>query len=266
MISLVSTKKTELVKLLSENGVPFSVIQKALRKRDVKVNGVRTGENVTLNQGDEIVAYVAAAPSFSVLYEDENILAVDKRKGVGSEALFAELSARGKMYFIHRLDTNTDGVMLFAKNSAAAEALLAGFRTRAFEKYYRAEVYGFFEKESGVLRDYLVKDADASLVRICKTRMPGAVQIVTQYTVLEKRQKTSVLEVKLITGKTHQIRAHLAYYGHFVIGDGKYGKESINRAMGAGKQRLTSQRIVLHFSGGPLGYLDGKIIETDRGE
>ena len=91
-------------------------------------------------------------------------------------------------------------------------------------------------------------------------------QIVTQYTVLEKRQKTSVLEVKLITGKTHQIRAHLAYYGHFVIGDGKYGKESINRAMGAGKQRLTSQRIVLHFSGGPLGYLDGKIIETDRGE
>ena len=170
MISLVSTKKTELVKLLSENGVPFSVIQKALRKRDVKVNGVRTGENVTLNQGDEIVAYVAAAPSFSVLYEDENILAVDKRKGVGSEALVAELSARGKMYFIHRLDTNTDGVMLFAKNSAAAEALIAGFRTRAFEKYYRAEVYGFFEKESGVLRDYLVKDADASLVRICKTR------------------------------------------------------------------------------------------------
>ncbi|PWM70234.1 MAG: RluA family pseudouridine synthase [Bacillota bacterium] len=261
MVEIVSTKTIKLVKLLAENGVSFSAAQRVLRKRDVKVNGARVGEDVLLCAGDKVVAYIDAAPTHTLLYEDENILAVNKRKGVESAALFAELSSRGELYFIHRLDTNTDGVMLFAKNKTAERELLHGFKTRAFEKYYLAEVYGFFERDEGELCDYLVKDAASSAVKIYKTPVKGAAPVVTAYRVLEKREQTSLLEIRLVTGKTHQIRAHTAFYGHFVVGDGKYGKESVNRALKAKKQRLTAQRIVLHFTGGALAYLDGKTIE-----
>ena len=265
MVEIVSTKTVGVVKLLAENGVPYAAVQKALRRRDVRVNGVRVGKDVAVRAGDKIAAYVDAAPTHTVLYEDANLLAVDKRKGVESEALFEELSRRGETYFIHRLDTNTDGVMLFAKNKAAEKELLHGFKTRAFEKYYLAEVYGSFEPDCGVLRDYLVKDAAASSVKIYKTPVPNSVPVVTEYKTLEKRERTSLLEVRLVTGKTHQIRAHLAFYGHFVIGDGKYGAESVNRALKAKKQRLTARRVVLHFAGGALAYLDGKTIEIKRG-
>lgn len=268
MVEIVSTKTTKLVRLLTEHGVSYGAAMKALRKRDVKINGRRTGTDETVCGGDKIVAYVDSArpgrgifPTHGVLYEDENILAVDKKKGVESEELYRALAEERELYFVHRLDRNTDGVMLFAKNKAAEEELLKGFRKRTFEKYYEAEVYGRFAEKRGVLEDYLVKDAAASSVKIYKTPVKGAVRIVTEYAVREERMDSSILEVRLITGKTHQIRAHLAFYGHFVIGDGKYGKESVNRAFGAKKQRLTARKIVLRFDGGPLSYLNGKTIE-----
>lgn len=118
-------------------------------------------------------------------------------------------------------------------------------------------------KSEDTLTDYLLKDEKNSEVKIFKTPVKGGVKIVTKYRVLEERTETSLLEVELITGKTHQIRAHLASYGHFIIGDGKYGKESVNRRMGAGRQRLTAYKLVLHFDSGALKYLDGKTTEID---
>lgn len=220
------------------------------------------GRDVEVQAGDKVVAYVREEKRPpAVIYEDENVLAADKPKGVESEAFFQALKEGRELYFVHRLDRNTDGLLVFAKNEAAKEALLAGFRTHAFEKYYLAEVYGSFEKKSGTLADYLVKDAEKAQVKIYGRPVKGAVRIETQYKTLKESGGTSLLEVRLVTGKTHQIRAHLAYYGHFVIGDGKYGKDSVNRLYGAKKQRLSAERLVFHFANGPLCYLDGKTIK-----
>lgn len=223
---------------------------------------MRTDKDLLLETGDKIVAYTRAAESaVKILFEDENILVADKPKGVESEAFFEKLKEGRELYFVHRLDRNTDGILVFAKTREAEKELVFGFKNRAFEKYYLAEVYGSFEKKSGTLTDYLVKDAEKAEVKIYKTPVKGSVKIVTRYKTLKESGGTSLIEVELVTGKTHQIRAHLAFYGHFVIGDGKYGKESINRLYKAKKQRLSAVKIVFHFDGGALSYLDGKTIE-----
>ena len=262
MVEIVAKREISLVKLLAENGVPYSEIRRALRKRDVKVNGVRMNEDLPLAAGDKVVAYTRATESEAIiLYEDDNVLAADKPKGVESEAFYEKLKIGRELYFVHRLDRNTDGILVFAKTREAEKELIFGFKNRAFKKYYLAEVYGSFEKKSGTLVDYLVKDAEKAEVKIYKIPVKGSVKIETRYKTLKESGGTSLLEVELVTGKTHQIRAHLAFYGHFVIGDGKYGKESVNRLYKAKKQRLSAERIVFHFGGGALSYLDGKTIE-----
>ena len=149
--------------------------------------------------------------------------------------------------------------MIFALNDLAEQELLHGFKERTFEKYYTCLVSGAFEKQSGELNDYMVKNSEQSLVKVYKQKVANSLAICTRYEQVAKGDISSVLKVELVTGRTHQIRAHLAYYGHFIIGDGKYGKESVNRIFKQNKQLLIASSLTLKFnSENHLYYLNGK--------
>ena len=233
-----------------------------LKDREIRVNGVKVSADIPLKSGDEVAYYLTPAQeskvAFTAVYEDENVLVVDKESGVNSEAVF---SALGEGYFfIHRLDRNTAGLMIFAKNAMAEEELLTAFRERSIEKVYHALVVGRMPKQHSVEEAYLNKDEKSSRVTISAIR---GQKIVTEYEVLEERGDCSLLKITLHTGKTHQIRAHLSYLGHPVVGDEKYGDETYNKKAHAARQKLIAKSLTLSASG-KLGYLRGKIFVSEK--
>ncbi len=263
MKEIVSAKNEKLVKYLTAEGYTYSAVMKALRKKDIKVNGKRVSNDMQISTGDKIAVYIEEARKkvCDQLYKDENVLIIYKYSGVTSDEVFEYLSKERTVYYIHRLDRNTDGIMIFALNKAAEEELLNGFKNRTFEKYYIAEIYGTPPEKSGTLISYLVKDGENSLVKIYDNQVKDSVKIITKYKTLERFEESTLVKVELVTGKTHQIRAHFAHIGNFIIGDGKYGKQSVNKKFKAKTQRLTAYKLVLHFNGGRLKYLDGKTTE-----
>ena len=271
MFEIISDSSAKLSKVvISYSGIKFSEFSKLLKNKDIKVNGKRTSCDLSLSVGDVITVYAnleepLVCQTHDVIFEDDNILVVDKYKGVNSDTLYSELSKNTELYYIHRLDLNTDGVMIFAKNTLAESELKKGFKNRTFDKSYLALVYGFFDKKEGLLSDYLIKDEDSSTVKIIRNKTRSALTVKTQYFVLKTGRETSLLKVNLLTGRTHQIRAHLAFYGHFIIGDGKYGKEEINRKLKVKKQQLSSYSLTLHFEeNSPLKYLDNKTFTANK--
>ncbi|MBR2337257.1 MAG: RluA family pseudouridine synthase [Clostridia bacterium] len=255
-------KLSEEITEYFKGSVSYSLANKLIRKKDVKVNGIRVKEDVKTLAGDKIEVYYDGEDSRAntVIYKDDNVLVVYKPSGITSEDFYSLLCKKhGEVGFIHRLDQNTDGVMIFSLNQYAEKELLNGFKRRTFDKYYLAEVVGTPEKPSAELTAYLVKDSEKSEVKVFDRQVEKSEKIVTSYTVLRSSGETSLLEVKLITGKTHQIRAHLAHVGHFIVGDGKYGYESVNRKFKAKKQRLTAYKLILAFDrGSAMEYLNGK--------
>ncbi len=235
-----------------------------LARRDIRVNGVRTGEDVLLRAGDTVRYYTTPSEegktAFAVLYEDGHILVCDKESGVNSEAVFSALREKGAVP-VHRLDRNTEGLLLFAKDGEAEEELLRCFRERRIEKRYLALVFGKMETRGAVLHAYLQKDGKNS--RVFVSEKGAGEEIVTEYRVLEERGETSLLLVTLHTGKTHQIRAHLAHIGHPVVGDEKYGDSRKNAALHAARQKLVAKELVLHPRG-LLSYLDGKTFVSQK--
>ncbi|HCY51962.1 MAG TPA: RluA family pseudouridine synthase [Clostridiales bacterium] len=272
MTEIKVNKETKLSRAVLENSfIKYGELMTLLKKKDVKVNGKRVSKDISVRMGDIVTLFdlpekqLDLSEYFSPVYEDENIVLVDKNKGVNSDKLYEILKReKGELYYIHRLDVNTDGLIVFAKNEAAEKELSDGFKNHSFEKYYYALCYGAFAKKSGILEDYLIKDAEGSEVKIYKEKRPGAVKIVTGYEEVERGEKTSLLKVRLYTGKTHQIRAHLAFYGHFIVGDYKYGDGETNRSLNVKKQQLTSCSITFFFNGGTLSYLDKKTFSLSR--
>ena len=149
--------------------------------------------------------------------------------------------------------------MIFSLNREAEKELINGFKSHSFVKIYLATVYGKMPKKSDLLTAYLVKDADNSIVKIYDKKVNGSLLIKTGYEVVKEEENTSLLRVRLYTGKTHQIRAHLAHIGHFIIGDGKHGDNEINKKMGKDKQMLSAYELTLIFDDKScLNYLNNK--------
>ena len=236
-----------------------------LKRRDVRVNGGKVGEDVLLRAGDVVQYYMTPAEekraAFSVLYEDADVIIIDKESGVQAEAVFSALRRQGECYFLHRLDRNTEGLMIFARNEAAAAELLKVFRERRAEKHYLALVKGTFREKHAVLKAYLKKDAAASRVRVFDR--PTGEPILTEYRVIKEKEGLSLLDVTLHTGKTHQIRAHLAHVGHPVLGDTKYGDDALNKEHHLTRQKLIAKQ--LRFTGlHGLPALEGRTFFSDK--
>lgn len=258
----------------SFNGLKQNTLYKALRKHDIRINDVRISSNETIHTGDKIKVFIIdeflySSNDLEIIFEDENILVIDKPAGievVGDNSLTSNVQKRFPSCMpCHRLDRNTTGLVLFAKNDMALQILFDKFKNHEIDKYYKCIVYGIPKVKHAKLNAYLFKDSNKSQVYISDVLKKGYKEIITEYNVLSsnKEENTSVLEVLLHTGRTHQIRAHLSHIGYPIIGDGKYGINEINKRFNKKTQELCAYKLVFNFSSnaGILEYLNGRIIE-----
>lgn len=258
-------------------GLTKNVLYKTLRKKDIRINQFRVNDNATIYAGDEIQVFIVddllyPTLQYETIYEDDNILIVSKpiQIEVVGENSFTEMLQKSYSFLspCHRLDRNTTGLLLFAKNEESLTILLDKFKNQEIEKHYLARVSGIPSHTKETLSAYLFKDQKKSMVYISDIPKTGYTKITTSYTLLEKNiaDHTSILDVELHTGRTHQIRAHLAHIGLPIVGDGKYGINEINKKLEAKTQQLCSYLLHFHFStpSGHLSYLNEKEFRLDK--
>ncbi len=253
----------KISKILSEKFpyYSYSYIQKVLRKGDVKVDGVRIKSDVTVSQGADVAAYLLT-PELTLVFENDIIAVFNKFSGISSENYAALVAEKYPSFLLaHRLDTNTTGLLLFAKSSDVFESLKEAFKAHLIEKHYYCEVFGSFP-ENVFFKDYLTKDAIKGTVKLYSTPAPGRMSVETECVLMSRKGDVSVLDVSPLTGRTHQIRAHLAYRGYPVVGDEKYGDVAKNKAYKSHRQHLCSTKLVFHCKGvDQLDALDGLTVE-----
>lgn len=283
--------------------LPASLAQKYIRLKRIKIDGKRADRDTRLIVGNVIQMYIndeffdkpreenafltVAAPKLNIVYEDDNILLVDKRPGLavhphdGAEygrTLIDHIQAylyqkrewrpREEHAFTpalcNRIDRNTGGIVIAAKNAEALRVMNQKIKDREIEKRYLCIVHGTPSPKSGKLEGYIFKDAKENRVFVTKTPQTGSKTAITNYTTLQSRGGLSLVECELITGRTHQIRAMMAWAGHPLLGDGKYGK--LDKRYDRKYQALYSYKLKFCFTtdAGSLANLNGREFTVDQ--
>lgn len=278
--------------------LPKSMMFKQIRKKNIKVNRKRCVPEQVINENDVIDLYLnddmlrertvhydfmSAPRELSIIYEDENIILMDKKQGElchpdGKEYVNT-LVASMKRYLYekgeykpqeensftpslaNRIDRNTGGIVIGAKNYKSLKILNQKIKDREIDKFYLTVCEGVFDKESDILTGYLTKDNKKNMVFVSDKQTDNSKYIKTKYTVLDSYDNISLVEIELLTGRTHQIRAHLASIGHPLLNDGKYG-----RTHGRFTQELYSYKLRFNFTTDAdiLNYLNGREFVSSR--
>lgn len=296
-----------LDKFLSKavKGLPMSLMYKYIRTKKIKVNRKRCEQKYILAEGDEIQLFIRdeffdspekddgalsrIVPKLDVVYEDDNIILCNKRPGV---LVHEDDSAKDNTLIMHikaylyqkgeydpadeqsfapalcnRIDRNTGGIVIAAKNAEALRVMNEKIKNDEIRKFYLCAVHGKPSRKSATLTGYLKKNSATNLVTISDKEKEGYKNIITKYKVIAENRDTALLEIELVTGRTHQIRAHMAHIGHSLLGDGKYGVNREDKSDGYKYQALYSYRLIFNFgdASGALGYLKGKQVALNPG-
>ncbi len=262
-LETVANNAINLIDLMQLNGFGYAKANEIIKQKDIRVNGEKVNTNVALKPGDKVLVYTKTlpAPKYTTVFEDENILVVNKASGIEITGVLGLEGLIGNVIPVHRLDRNTKGLVIFAKNKQSEQSLLASFKDGGITKKYMARVVGIPANFDGrVFTANLVKDAKSALVKIYDKPTKNSVTIKTSFKLVstDKKTSTSLVEVGLFTGKTHQIRAHLAHLGFPIVGDGKYGLNKANSALKENTQNLCCYYLKLNSLPTPLTYLNGK--------
>ena len=285
-------------------GLPASMMYKLIRTKKIKVNRKRAEQSYILCEGDEIQLFIREEffesperdggalerirPKLNILYEDDNILLLNKRPGVlvhedtdgGENTLIMHVKAylcqKGEYdptaeqsfapALCNRIDRNTGGIVIAAKNAEALRVMNEKIRENKLSKFYLCLVHGIPKRKQATLHAYLRKNSADNMVEVRERPFAGAKEIITGYRVLETRGENALLEVELVTGRTHQIRAQMAAIGHPLVGDGKYGVNREEKQRGYKYQALYAYRLRFDQTEKEnlLSYLEGRTFSLDR--
>lgn len=277
--------------------VPLSAIFKALRKGDIRVNGKKQKEKYPLEVGDVIeIKYIQSkrenksnfikvdSSGLKICYEDENILIIEKWPGILvhpdsnkkeptlTDFALSYLNAKGdyipenEVTFTpapcNRLDRNTSGMVIFGKNFESLRLLNEAIREDQVEKYYNTLVKGRIQ--DGLYTGYILKNEETNISKIYDKKVPNSKKIAMEVKSLKSNGAFSFLEINLITGRSHQIRAHLSHLGNPLIGDIKYGDKKLNsffmNKYGLNYQYLYAYKLIFRNLGGKLSYMKNKTV------